>query len=92
MKGRDDLVFSLAVDDVRFIDRTKSYQRLLSPQFLRHNWELRSSNLHSELRTKLEESMGTQQTGHLRLPLTEADLSKAYDKYFNLKLRLDIED
>ena len=26
------------------------------------------------------------------MQLTEADLSKAYDKYFNLKLRLDIED
>lgn len=92
LKGRDDLTFSLHVDDVRFLDRTKSYQRLLAPHFLKYNWHVKSSNLHSELKTKLVESLDTQKAEDVRLPLTEADLDKAYNEYFNLKLGLDIED
>ena len=57
LKGRDDLTYSLHVDDVRFLDRTKSYQRLLAPHFLKYNWQVKSSNLHSELKTKLVESL-----------------------------------
>ena len=57
LKGKDDLGYSVSVDDVRFIDRTKSYQRLLAPHLLKYNWEVRSSNLHSELKTKLVESL-----------------------------------
>jgi len=92
LKGRDDLTYSLHVDDVRFLDRTKSYQRLLAPHFLKYNWQVKSSNLHSELKTKLVESLDAQKAEDVRLPLTEADLDKAYNEYFNLKLGLDIED
>ena len=92
MKGRDDLTYTLHVDDVRFLDRTKSYQRLLAPHFLKYNWQVKSSNLHSELKTKLVESLDSQKEHDARLPLTEADLDKAYNEYFNLKLGLDIED